>query len=284
MNWLGVARGVGAVAKKALSLGTKALGNPTLQTAGMLGFQNYMDRRAQERAFAQNKAWWHERFDKEAMYNSPVQQKARMMEAGLNPALMYSGGQTGGTVSGGSAQGKIAEKYQMAELALMSAQVENIQQDSAKKRAEADLLGEKTEGQKTGNAIAVQKLFQEGILSSNLEKKVKNELAQQANNIEKSLQEIENLKERLNTQKAMTDVQNATVEEKKANKALTDRLIEEKNNALWQWETLKKDLIENGINPDDGLWGQAAQGVNVIIEGAGAAWDATVDWWNRPWW
>jgi hypothetical protein len=88
--------------------------------------QGYMDRRAQERAFEQNKQFWFERFEKEAQYNSPVQQKARMQAAGLNPALMYKGGQTGGSVSGGSAQGKIAERYQMTELAKMSAEVGRI--------------------------------------------------------------------------------------------------------------------------------------------------------------
>lgn len=255
---------IGALAKKALSLGTKALGNKTLQTAGMLGFQNYMDRRAQERAFAQNKAWWHERFDKEAMYNSPVQQKARMMEAGLNPALMYSGGQTGGNVSGGSAQGKIAEKYQMAELGIMSAQAKNIEADTIKKGVEADLLRDKETGQETANAIATEKLFQEGLQSKNLSRKIRLELTQQAENLTKTLKEIELLTEKIETQQMIT-------KSTQVNAKYQNQLLKEQKNANWQWEVLKKDMIKNGINPDDGIFGNAAQGVNYFIN------------WGRDW-
>lgn len=264
---------IGTLAKKALSLGTKALGNTTFQTAGMLGFQNYMDRRAQERAFAQNKAWWHERFDKEARYNSPAQQKARMMEAGLNPALMYSGGQTGGNVSGGSAQGKIAEKYQMAELALMSAQAQNVRNDAKKKEVEANLLRQKEIGQKTANAIATEKLFQEGLQSQNLEAKIKNDLQMQMNNLAKSLKEIEMLSEKIETQK------NLTVGAK-VNAKYQNQLLVEQKNANWQWEKLKKDMIQNGINPDDGIMGNAMQGVNFIINNIGEAWDATTEFFG----
>ena len=107
--------------------------------------QSYMDRRAQERAFEQNKQFWFERFEKEAQYNSPVQQRARMMEAGLNPALMYKGGQTGGNVSGGSAQGKIAEKYALTELAKMSAEVGKIKAETDNINADTDLKGSKGE-------------------------------------------------------------------------------------------------------------------------------------------
>lgn len=105
--------------------------------------QSYMDKRAQDRAFEQNKQFWFERFEKEAQYNSPVEQKARMMAAGLNPALMYKGGQTGGNVSGGSAQGKIAERYQLTELAKMSAEVGEIQSRTKLNEAEAKLKGQR---------------------------------------------------------------------------------------------------------------------------------------------
>lgn len=119
--------------------------------AGSTLLGSYLDRRAQDRAFEQNKQFWHERFDKEAQYNSPVQQKARMMAAGLSPALMYKGGQTGGNVSGGSAQGKIAERYQLTELAKMSAEVEAIKKNTEKTEAEKSFIEAKTTGQGTTN-------------------------------------------------------------------------------------------------------------------------------------
>ena len=63
-------------------LGTAAI------TGGSMILQNRLNKRAQDRAFEQNKQFWQERFDTEAKYNSPVEQKARMQAAGLNPALM----------------------------------------------------------------------------------------------------------------------------------------------------------------------------------------------------
>lgn len=134
---------------------------PYAAQAGLALGQGYMDRRAQERAFEQNRQFWFERFEKEAQYNSPVEQKARMMAAGLNPALMYKGGQTGGNVSGGSAQGKIAERYALTELAKMSAEVKKIQAETDNIAADTSLKGEKGQliteqraGQILANAMA----------------------------------------------------------------------------------------------------------------------------------
>lgn len=127
--------------------------------AGLAGGQYLLDQRAQKKAFEQNKQFWHERFDKEAQYNSPVQQKARMQAAGLSPALMYKGGQTGGNVSGGSAQGKIAEKAQLTELARMSAEVAKIKAQTAKEQVQADYIASRTTGQDTTNKVLVQDLL-----------------------------------------------------------------------------------------------------------------------------
>jgi hypothetical protein len=127
--------------------------------AGLAGGQYLLDQRAQKKAFEQNKQFWHERFDKEAQYNSPVQQKARMQAAGLSPALMYKSGQTGGNVSGGSAQGKIAEKAQLTELARMSAEVAKIKAQTAKEQVQADYIASRTTGQDTTNKVLVQDLL-----------------------------------------------------------------------------------------------------------------------------
>jgi hypothetical protein len=133
--------------------------NPLLIQAGLSAGQYFLDQRAQKKAFEQNKQFWHERFDKEAKYNSPVQQKARMEQAGLSPALMYKGGQTGGNVSGGSAQGKIAEKAQLTELARMSAEVAKIKAQTAKEQVQADYIASRTTGQETTNKVLIQDLL-----------------------------------------------------------------------------------------------------------------------------
>jgi hypothetical protein len=127
--------------------------------AGLALGQYGLDRRAQKKAFEENKQFWHERFDKEAQYNSPVQQKARMQAAGLSPALMYKGGQTGGNVSGGSAQGKIAEKAQLTELARMSAEVAKIKAQTAKEQVTSDYIASRTAGQETTNKVLLQDLL-----------------------------------------------------------------------------------------------------------------------------
>jgi hypothetical protein len=147
--------------------------NPLLIQAGLTAGQYLLDQRAQRKAFEQNKQFWHERFDKEAQYNSPVQQKARMQAAGLSPALMYKGGQTGGNVSGGSVQGKIAERAQLTELARMSAEVAKIKADTKKTLAEDEYIKSKTEGQGTSNKIAIENLAIKQIDATNANAKMK---------------------------------------------------------------------------------------------------------------
>ena len=96
------------------------------------GLQNRYNRKQQEKSFEQNKEFWHERYDKEAKYNSPVEQRARMQQAGLNPAMMYKQGAGSGNVKGGGAQGKMADRMNMANLAATSAQTAKIIEDKAK--------------------------------------------------------------------------------------------------------------------------------------------------------
>tara|TARA_B110000037_G_scaffold623_1_gene639 strand:+ start:2225 stop:2965 length:741 start_codon:yes stop_codon:yes gene_type:complete len=122
-------------------------------TGGVL--QNRANRKAQDRAFQQNREFFNERFDKEASYNHPVQQMARMKEAGLNPSLMYkTGSGASGSTSAPSSQGKIAERYEMGQLAAQSAQVANIIAQTAKTKKETTLLGENIQGKQISNEIA----------------------------------------------------------------------------------------------------------------------------------
>jgi hypothetical protein len=185
---------------------------PYAAQAGLALGQGYMDRRAQERAFEQNRQFWFERFEKEAQYNSPVQQKARMQAAGLNPALMYKGGQTGGSVSGGSAQGKIAERYALTELAKMSAEVKKIQAETDNIAADTNLKGEKGQliteqraGQVLANAMAeinkgtynernkaeIQKLTQDALRATAEREKAESEAVSAAYQTELKKKEVE---------------------------------------------------------------------------------------------
>ena len=196
--------------------------------------QGYMDKRAQDRAFEQNKAFWHERFDKEAKYNSPVEQAARLQAAGLNPALMYkSGAGAGGNVSGGAAQGKMAERYQLGELALQSAQVAKIKEDTEKVRVEKDFISSKTEGQGTSNKIAIQNLGIKEIEKSNASEKQRLQL-------QNSLQDYLNKVEQYNSQVQKTGL---TAEQRK-----------QAENLNYEFEKLKKSFIDVGIDRDSGIW------------------------------
>ena len=58
-----------------------------ITAAGALG-QYALNQRSQKKAFQQNVDLWKQKFDETNKYNSPVQQVARLKEAGLNPAMM----------------------------------------------------------------------------------------------------------------------------------------------------------------------------------------------------
>ena len=206
--------------------------------AGLALGQSYLDKRAQDRAFEQNKQFWHERFDKEAQYNSPVQQKARMMQAGLNPALMYKGGQTGGNVSGGSAQGNIAEKYQLTELARMSAEVQKIKADTEKTDAEKSWIVSKTEGQATSNEIAIQDLGIKTIDRMYASKMAKNKLKNQMMDWINKVQEFNMKQEQTEYWKQ---------------KSIEARTIN------YEWYKLQKELIDQGVDRDAPLFQSGKQ-------------------------
>lgn len=226
--------------------------------AGLALGQNYLDRRAQDRAFEQNKQFWHERFDKEAQYNSPVQQKARMVAAGLNPALMYKGGQTGGNVSGGSAQGKIAERYQLTELARMSAEVQKIKADTEKTKAEDLFIKSKTEGQGTSNKIAVQDLAIKSIEATNADAKMKLSL-------KNDLMTILNQVEKWNTQVQQT--------------GLTEQQKINQQNLNYKFEKLEKDLIEAGVDRES-PWFQSLK--MFYINNMSGKWDEFRESFKNP--
>ena len=201
--------------------------------AALAGGQYYLDKRAQKKAFEQNKQFWHERFDKEAEYNSPVQQKARMQAAGLNPALMYKGGQTGGNVSGGSAPSKIAEKAQLTELARMSAEVARIKADTDRTISEKDYIESKTTGQDTGNEIAAQNLYIKKVEALAAPQRVKNELKGQLSSILKQVSEINQIE---------------------SNIGLTEAKTQTQKDINTKFNELERFAISQGIDTDAGFW------------------------------
>lgn len=170
--------------------------------AGLQGGQMYLDHRAQKKAFEENKAFWHERFDKEAEYSSPVQQRARLSEAGFNPAMMYGQGGTTGNVKGGGVQGKIAEQYQLQELALMSAQVAKIKSEAIRNNASANLTESKIEGQESINIKANQEAVMSRIKAEQYDKELTTKLMSE---VAKFYTELE----RYETQKAETALKSA---------------------------------------------------------------------------
>jgi len=213
---------------------------PYAAQAGLALGQGYMDRRAQERAFEQNRQFWFERFEKEAQYNSPVQQKARMQAAGLNPALMYKGGQTGGNVSGGSAQGKIAERYALTELAKMSAEVKKIQAETNNIAADTSLKGQK------GELYTEQKA---GLLLDNAMKQVQyGEYSEQQKQITAKLTAdalaATAQRQKLESEKANMDKQNAIMEKE-----------------LQMYQKVYQNYLNLGMDPNSGVLQQIFQGL-----------------------
>lgn len=105
-------------------------------SAGTAMINNHYQRKAQDRAFAKNKKWWQQKFDQQNKYNSPVQQMARMRQAGLNPAMMYGGGQGANQATNPSDQGYQAPEFQMDNLGAQSVEFANIKQETRVKRQE----------------------------------------------------------------------------------------------------------------------------------------------------
>lgn len=223
------ASGIAAGAKVAGALGTVG------KVAGPMVLQNYLNKRAQDRAFEQNKAFWHERFDKEAQYNSPVQQKARLMQAGLNPAMMYGKGGTTGEVKGGSAQGKIAEQYQLQELALMSAQVAKIKSEALRNNASATLTESKIEGQQSINIKANQEAVMSRIKAEQYDKELTTNLLGKVATLYTEM-------ERYETQKAETAL--------KTGQAISQAQMVDRYMKLYE------DAVQAGIDLQASSWWQ----------------------------
>lgn len=213
-----------------------------------------LNRRAEERAFQQNRAFWRERFDATNEYNTPLEQMKRMKEAGLNPALMYGGSGSSGIAQAdmGSADGRKAEQYDInPQFALLSAQVKDIQAQTALRKQEALLSMQRQahEIQKTG--LTKQQRLQAQERTSRIGNLLDSEVTIKANEAIIKAVEAEYADER--TQKMITNI--ITDSREKAARAQST----ENQNQLYN--EVKKDLIKAGVNPDSPILQQILQAI-----------------------
>lgn len=79
---------------------------------GLVGsiMSNRANKEAMDAQNATNMAIWHE----QAEYNKPINQVARLKEAGLNPALVYGNGSVANTMGPGPSMGSSKRDYDMS--------------------------------------------------------------------------------------------------------------------------------------------------------------------------
>lgn len=138
---------------------------------GTSAIQHKYNKELAEQQFAQNLTMWN----KQNAYNTPTEQRKRLEDAGLNPALMYGGGQ----VSAGNAS-QMPQYQQMGvdigqnmlssmQMLQMAANIRNTEADTDKKNAEAGIsevelkyreqrLNAEIEGILVGNAKGRQEI------------------------------------------------------------------------------------------------------------------------------
>jgi hypothetical protein len=99
----------------------------------------------ENRTFKRNKKWWKEQFDYAAAYETPAAQVGRLKEAGLNPALMYGGGQSGGgSPTIGSDGAQAAKPTDFSSLGLIKEQAKNLNTDVKLKQSQSGLIEAQT--------------------------------------------------------------------------------------------------------------------------------------------
>lgn len=115
-----------------------------------VGAQNYLNKKAFER----ERAFYWKRFDATNQFNHPVQQMARLKQAGLNPALMYAkSGGTGQANMGPAPDQKVTQMPNLVGgLEYSQLQVQKAQIDLAKDQATNTRLQSLTEMEKANES------------------------------------------------------------------------------------------------------------------------------------
>lgn len=218
-----------------------------------------------------------EQFDYTNEYNLPIHQVQRLMDAGLNPNLLYGSshptGNTAGMPSVGSAQpAKVdlqsAIKYSLdamrleKENRLVDQQIENMRQqnralslDNAEKEAEQPYFEENARNK--SSLLRVQRLIQENenviktnqAQRSNLQQDVYNQLVDEGLMFDierdKFLMDQQTYRIALQQEKYVKK-QIAKIDREMINLAKEGRILE-----------YKARLADSGVNPDDPIWARA---------------------------
>lgn len=157
-------------------------------------------------------------------YNSPVQQMERLKKAGLNPDMMYGQGQqnaVGNSASPAQTQSPFPHMPQSFDPTL-SAQISNLMADTYKKRMEG-------KGQDLQNEIIDKTGMQQALLDLGFTQENINFLVQKTSNLhteqDKMKEEMENMKKAreqmdANIQKTLQETQNLKAEEATEKQAL----------------------------------------------------------------
>lgn len=134
-----------------------AAGGQILQQGGNMLFQNRQNELNRNFAEGQSllqRQWANEDWEKTNAYNAPIEQKKRMIEAGLNPNMMYGGG--GGSTPSATVRGTAPAEYKgiapqsninfqsLMQIPLMMEQTRQLQLINEAKAIDVRLLNEAT--------------------------------------------------------------------------------------------------------------------------------------------
>lgn len=207
----------------------------SVQQAGNI-VQVGMQNQANKRAFKRSAEFTREMFDATNEYNHPVQQMARLKEAGLNPALMY--GKSGGTGQATQPAGQKQEATQIpdlnAGLSYAQLQLMKSQQENADSQTNLNTLQGATEAEKT--ALVKQQTAKTGAEAVSAGETAK--LASELTNAQLSAQLVE-----IEGKKAQTRVTESTA---RVSEATEGTKIATANKQL---ESLKADINLKNIKP-----------------------------------
>ena len=262
----------------------KILTSKAAQRAGIdvgLDFaRGQMNARQQKLAFKRNQQEWTRRFQMENAYNHPVQQVARMKQAGLNPAMMY--GQGSGGIQGAASPS--VEGMQAAEYDLQKyqgyAQYEIMEGQKDVQKAQAESLNQQAALARTQQFInqfkAVESMYDSKLRG--IDYKFANDLKEMSleamkANIEKTRNETFGLdldnqfKGASMTSRlyAITLQNKQTVSSINLNEALASKASAEEALTKLQkdYQQIKYDLAKEGIFIEGGLTGMLAGTVGM---------------------
>lgn len=245
------------------------LGAALLQTGG----NKLLDIVTQKRTMRRNK----ELIDYQNEYNSPKMQMVRLKEAGLNPNLVYGGGNVSGNLTGPM------PKYQENESTIQItppsdtiSKYQNIQE--SKQRVSNQLAMEKLNKQVLLNQEINNQILGTKYLSDLIDLNVKT--GTEGYQIDKARTQLDLLTENLAGAKELTGLRKDQRNSNKVNLALLKTQLASAGLNLQQQEIMLNN-IKNGIYPN-APW--AVQVTNAILKGMGFnSWKELVESMSDIW-